>query len=70
MHHFDGKNSVFGGLRIMNEASPHAEVQRNQSVELLLGGCFGLIEGPLGQNYGPLPASTATPRRRQQRCVS
>ncbi len=70
MHQFNGKNIVFGGLRIMDEVSPHAGVQCNQSVELPLGGCFGLVEGPLGQNYGPLPASTATPRRRQQRGVS
>ena len=54
----------------MDEASPHAGVQCNQSVELPPGGCFGLVEGPLGQKCGPLPASTATPRRRQQRGVS
>lgn len=66
MHQLNGRNSAFGGLRITEEVSPHAGAQCTQSVELLLGGCFGLVEGPLGQNCGPLPASTATPRRHQQ----
>jgi hypothetical protein len=65
MHQCNGKSGAIGGLRIMEEAPPRAGVQCNQSVELLLGGCFGLAEGPPGRNCGPFPASTVTSSSRQ-----